>query len=189
MKRSQTSSRPVMRASGRSGTLLKRKNQWPRAMWASMRSKMVRVGILSRTARRSTASGKSLAKRGGDAGTAIVSDDRTAVDAEVVHELEDVAGHGAFVVAGSGFFRCAVSAEVGGDDAEVLGEDGDLVTPRKPGFWEAVEQHDGWSVGFAGFDEVHFEVVDGDGVVGEFGRHGGIRGGLWAGAGPSLRSG
>ena len=123
--------------------------------------------------------GEVLGEAGGDAGAAIVSDDRTAVDAEVVHELEDVAGHGAFVVAGSGFFRCAVFAEVGGDDAEVLGDDGDLVTPRKPGFWEAVEQHDGWSVGFAGFDEVHFEVVDGDIVVGEFGRHGGIRGGFW----------
>ena len=63
MKRSQISSRPVMSASGRSNTPLKMKNQWPRAISAFMRSKMMSVGMLSIVTKRSAASGKSFTKR------------------------------------------------------------------------------------------------------------------------------
>src|SRR5581483_239707 len=103
----------------------------------------------------------------GDRPAPVVSDQENLFEAELAHELIDIVGDGAFVVAGRRTRGIAQAAHVRSDDRVVLGQRRHDTAPFVPGLRPSMEQHDG--IAASAGNVVEADVVEGNGVMDESG--------------------
>src|SRR5882762_11277020 len=140
------SSRPAIKASGRSGIWWNRKNQYSRATFVFISRATMRVGTLSMTTRRSTTSGWSLAKRVATRAPRSCPTSATRPTPSVFKTLDDIVGHCPLVVTFRRLVGLAVSAQVRSYHPVMRGKRWNLETPGEARLREAV-QEDHWGAG------------------------------------------
>src|ERR1700739_4144748 len=91
------------------------------------------------------------------ASASIMTDNGGLLNPQVLHQPLNVVGHRALVITARRFISGTIAAQIRVDDAIMLRDGGDLVTPGIPSLREAVEQDP--CRAFSRFYEVHAQTV------------------------------